>query len=68
MLEDAKMLRDDNRMFMDRYIRLAGIAGNMGLTCVRGSHSLLANPGLVCGFASVPSVEVGELDQLVELN
>jgi hypothetical protein len=66
-LEEQSVLRVDNRLFVDRYIRAAGIAGNMGLICVRGNHTLLANPGLVCKAASVACVDVGLLDDWVHL-
>ena len=67
LLEDIGILRDNNRMFVDRHIRLAGIAGNEGLTCVRGSHAFLSDPEAICAHASVPILDVATLDEHVEL-
>jgi hypothetical protein len=67
LLEDKGILRDNNRLFVDRHIRLAGIAGNQGLTCVRGSHAFFSDPDAICAHASVSILEVATLDEHVEL-
>ena len=67
LLEDKNLLRNGNRMFVDRHIRFAGIAGQQELTCVRGNHAFFSDPDVVCDLASVTLLDVATLDVYVDL-